>query len=200
MPRRPTRRHSFAPSAYAAPCHCVPPRVHSVPHAAIPLPFCSSLFAPLPLLHVTNPRLALAFLCAATLYFAIPLLDNAPPCKASAVLLVPKQNSACPMQFLTVRRSTSPLLRLALPRFSFAARALARQCHCFSGRIEATRFDAPSHRVSLFLNTSPFLCCATRSSAPPFLAFALLFASLPFLCQSKPFHATHFRCPVRRAY
>ena len=55
FPCRPTRHHSFAPPAYAAPCHCVPPRVHSVPHAAIPLPFCSSLFAPLPLLHVTNP-------------------------------------------------------------------------------------------------------------------------------------------------
>ena len=49
----------------------------------------------------------------ASLHFSIALPRYASPREASAVLLIPKQNSACPMQFLTVRRSTSPLLCLA---------------------------------------------------------------------------------------
>ena len=65
----------------------------------------------------------------ASLHFSIALPRYASPREASAVLLVPKQNSAYPMQFLAVRRSTSPLLRLALPRFSFAVRRPApRTC------------------------------------------------------------------------
>lgn len=56
----------------------------------------------------------------ASLHFSIALPRYASPREASAVLLVPKQNSAGPMQFLTVRRSTSPLLCLAVLRFSFA--------------------------------------------------------------------------------
>ena len=47
-----------------------------------------------------------------SLHFSIALPRYASPRKASAVLLVPKQNSAYPMQFLAVRRSASPLLSL----------------------------------------------------------------------------------------
>lgn len=49
----------------------------------------------------------------ASLHFSIALPRYASPRKAFAAFHVPKQNSACPMQFLTVRRSTSPLLCLA---------------------------------------------------------------------------------------
>ena len=208
LPCRPTRRHSFAPPAYAAPCHCVPPRVHSVPHAAIPLPFCSSLFAPLPLLHVTNPRLALAFLCAATLYFAIPLLYFARPYFAS------------------------PPLRIASPHHAVAFPGASRRL-----------ISIPSHRVSLFLNTSPSLCetspgssVAAPRQSPLFhcvaeiriapqslccssgaktelslsyavlgraalrLSVATLCATSLFLCCAPPGTANPRRCFVRRAY
>lgn len=56
----------------------------------------------------------------ASLHFSIALPRYASPREASAVLLVPKQNSAWPMQFLAVRRLASSLLCLAVLRFSFA--------------------------------------------------------------------------------
>ena len=63
----------------------------------------------------------------ATLRFSIAFLRYASLRKASAVLLVPKQNSACPMQFLTVRRSTSPLLCFSIRCRSFAMPRRAAQ-------------------------------------------------------------------------
>ena len=49
----------------------------------------------------------------ANLRFSFALPRYASPRKSFAAFHVPKQNSAGPMQFLTVRRSTSPLLCLA---------------------------------------------------------------------------------------
>ena len=80
-------------------------------------------------LHYAKHLPAAPFRHHASLHFSIALPRYASPREASAVLLVPKQNSAYPMQFLTVRRSTSPLLRLALPRFSFAPRRPAPRTH-----------------------------------------------------------------------
>lgn len=71
----------------------------------------SLFFNTSPSLCETSPSSSVAALRQSPLILALP--SYASPRKASAVLLVPKQNSACPMQFLTVRRSTSPLLCLA---------------------------------------------------------------------------------------
>lgn len=61
-----------------------------------------------------------------SLHFSIALPRYASPRKASAVLLVPKQNSAYPMQFLAVRRSASPLL--SLPRITLLFLCCAEHC------------------------------------------------------------------------
>ena len=45
---------------------------------SIPFQCCDNQITVLPLLHVTCQRITLALLCAAALYFAIPLLNNAP--------------------------------------------------------------------------------------------------------------------------
>ena len=63
-------------------------------------------------LHYAKHLPAAPFQHYVSLHFSIALPRYASPRKASAVLLVPKQNSAYPMQFLAVRRSASPLLSL----------------------------------------------------------------------------------------
>ena len=88
-------------------------------------------------LHYAKRLPAAPFQRYASLHFSIALPRYASPREASAVLLVPKQNSAYPMQFLAVRRSTSPLLSLALPRFSFAWRSGAGRCRCHASQIFA---------------------------------------------------------------
>lgn len=143
---------------------CVSVRVHSVPHAAIPLPFCSSPFAPLPLLHVTNPRIALAFLYATTLYFAIPLPCHAVPRFAAALL-----NIACLF-------SATAILFNSLLCLCCACRCPSTHRHCFSGRIEATHFDAQPSRVTAsqyFAFTEQNMSKPLHFSATPISAFPL---------------------------
>lgn len=95
---------------------------------AIPFQCFDSPSKAVPLLHVTNPRIALAFLCALTLYFAIPSRYVAGPFHAIA--------------------------------FPGASRRLV---------------PMPSHRVSLFLNTSPSLCKTSPSSSVAALRQSPLF-------------------------
>lgn len=64
-------------------------------------------------LHYAKHLPAAPFRRYASLRFSFALPRYASPREASAVLLVPKQNSAYPMQFLAVRRSASPLLCFA---------------------------------------------------------------------------------------
>lgn len=81
------------------------------------------------------PSLALAFLCAATLYFSIPLLYRA--------LL----HSALP-------NCTLPLPSIANLCISVAFPGASRRL-----------ISMPSHRVSLLLNTSPSLCKTSPSGS-----------------------------------
>ncbi len=93
----------------------------------------------------------------ASLHFSIALPRYASPREASAVLLVPKQNSAGPMQFLAVRRSTSPLLCFAKLSFSSpllgeAGLGIAVAMLLKSSRLlhrSSLSFTAPSHCPAL---------------------------------------------------
>ena len=133
----------------------------------------------MPRLHYAKHLPAAPLQHYASLRFSIALLRYALPRKAFAVLPVPKQNSACPMQFLTVRRSASPLLCLAVLRFSFAARG-------------ATSLDL----------ALPLLSLSTQCPAPaiPLRICALRVAAVRCHRKAYPSDATHRRRPVRRPY
>lgn len=120
----------------------------------------------------------------ASLHFSIALPRYASPRKASAVLLVPKQNSAYPMQFLAVRRSASPLLGFSTLCLSFATRGTSPQ------RL-ATAMPRPA---------SPLLCPARLCPAIPLRICALRVAAVRCHRKAYPSDATHRHCPVRRAY
>ena len=120
---------AFAARLHASPsrfdssqCHCQTMLCCSVRR------HCNSLrFSAIPVLS-NAPATASPLQRYASLHFSIALPRYASPREASAVLLVPKQNSACPIQFLTVRRSTSPLPYFPTLCRSFAVLSIAEQC------------------------------------------------------------------------
>lgn len=114
------------------PCHCFSGRIEATHFDAQPARVTAILR-----LHYAKHLPAAPFQRYASLHFSIALLRYASPREASAVLLVPKQNSAYPMQFLTVRRSTSPLLCLAVLRFSFATQNSTKLCRCCAFQLSA---------------------------------------------------------------
>lgn len=113
------------------------------------------------MLPVTNPRIALAFLYAATLYFAIPLLYFARPYFARLYFASP------PLRFAPLH------LAVAFPNTS------------------KQLISTLSHRVSLLLNTSPSLSktCLSHSisalrQSPLFLCVAEIRIAPQSLCGS----------------
>lgn len=114
------------------PCHCFSGRIEATHFDAQP-----SRVTAIPHLRYAKHLPAAPFHRYASLHFSIALPRYASPRKAFAALHVPKQNSAWPMQFLTVRRSTSPLLCLAVLRFSFAAQNSTKLCRCCAFQLSA---------------------------------------------------------------
>lgn len=184
----------------------------------------------LPLLRVTvpsnafasrhQPRIALAFLCAAPCqyialrFISMPLPNNASPLSPSPLRFCARRLFTLPFLCSTILRRSSPFLSFSILCYSVAARALARQCHCFSRRIEATHFDAQPSRVtasqyfaftmrnvSQLLHFSatpvsafPLRCRDTHRPAKPLLFFWFQNRTQPILCSSWPCGAPPLRC------
>lgn len=153
---------SVASKTYAIHFRCCAMRIRTIPSpsqhkAALRVSAAASRYTflryTLPLLHVTNHRIALAFLCAATLYFAIPLPCPPAQCPAAALL-----NNA-PLLFAT------PLLRLSMLYPAVAFPGASRRL-----------ISMPSHRPvrwasqPTFSSGKKFASCImypNRSSVPP---------------------------------
>lgn len=101
-------------------------------------------------LHYAKRLPAAPFQRYASLRFSFALPRYASPREASAVLLVPKQNSAYPMQFLAVRRSASPLLcfaKLSLSSPLLGEAGLGAAVAMLLKSSQLLRRSRPSHAV-----------------------------------------------------
>ena len=102
----------------------------------------------IPLIHVTNPRIALAFLCAETLYFAIPL-----PCSSA-------------------HRNAAALLFNSLPFLCFAWQSGAGHCRRYALQNLAILNRCPVRRANqpAFSSGKKFASCIRQlnfSAVPP---------------------------------
>lgn len=160
------------------------------------------------MLPVTNPRIALAFLCAATLYFAIPLLYFARPYFASPPLRFAPLHLAVAFpntskQLISTRSHRVSLLLNTSPSLSKT---------CLSHSISALR-QSPLFLCVAEIRIAPqSLCCSSGSKTELSLPYAVLdcaalhlsvatpCAASLFLCCAPPGTAYPRRCFVRRAY
>ena len=129
---------------------------------------------------------SLAFLCAETLYFAIPLLRPARLYSALPSLCLASLRPAFAVPCITPPCLRCALHHSALPSLNFHAVA-------FPGTSRRL-VPMPSHRVALLLNASPSLCETSPSSSVASLRRSPLFhcvaeiriAPQSLCCSSRP--------------
>ena len=126
------------------------------------------------------PPLALAFLCASALYFAIPLPCHAVPGLAAAFPGTSRRLISMPSHRVSLLLNTSPSLCKTSPSGSVAA---PRQSPLFLCVAEI-RIAPRSLRCSSGSKTELSLSYAVLGRAALHLSAAVLFNSLPFLCNA----------------
>ena len=150
----------------------------------------------MPLLPVTNPRLALAFLYAATLYFAIPSRYVAGRVHAIAFPGASRRLVPMPSHRVSLLLNTSPSLCETSPSHSISALRQSPLFLCVAEiRIAPQNLCCSSgSKTELSLSYAVLDCAALHLSAAAPCATSL------FLCCAPPGTAYPRRCFARRAY
>ena len=186
------------------------------PTPASPLRFCARRLFTLPFhrasIHLNaiakqcfaSHSSALAFLCAATLYFAIPSRFDSSQCHCQTMLRLSFLRPC-----VSVRGDSLLCHSFAIPCqtvlcLASATHCSTQPCRCFSGRIEATHFDTQPSRVTVSqyfafamrnisqrlrcstssVSTFPLRCRDTHRPAKPLLFFWFQNRTQPALCSS----------------
>lgn len=146
--------------------------------------------------YIAAPPFALAFLCAETLYFAIPLLDNAFRRVAIAFPGTSRRLVSMPSHRVSLILNASPSLCETSPSSSVAAPRQSPLFHC----VAEIRIAPRSLCCSSGSKTELSLSYAVLDCAALHLSVATPCAASLFLCSAPPGTADPRRCFVRRAY